>query len=147
MNWKNEYYQEKVDLLGEVRGYMACNPSIFDLILDVEIQHYIDLACAFRDSYKKEKAKEDGRRSESVRVGAVRARLHLPQRDFVKFYPTRECDYLTPERVFLLACVAVTGSRDGAATLSAIALPRRNLKGLREHINTYLKESDVPYQD
>ncbi len=65
----------------------------------------------------------------------------------MKFYPTQQCDYLPPERVFLLACVAVTGSRKGAATLGDIALPRRNLKGLREHINSYLKGSDVPYQD
>ena len=133
--------------MGEVHGYMACNPSIFDPISDVEIQHYIDLAREFRVSYKKEKAKEDGRRSESVCVGAVRARLHLPQRDFVKFYPRRQCDYLTRERVFLHACVAVTGSRDGAATLSGIALLGRSLKGLREHIYAFLKGSDVPYKD
>ena len=79
-------------------------------------------------------------------VGAVRARLHLPQRDLIKFYPTQQCDYLPPERVFLLACVAVTGSRKGAATLSGIALPRRNLKGLKTHINQYLLGSSVPTQ-
>ena len=120
MNWRNEYYQETVDLLGVVRGYMACNPPIFGQFLDDEIQHYIDLAREYRDAYKEEKARDDGRRSESVCVGAVRARIHMPQRDLDKFYPTQQCAYLPPERVFLLACLAVTGSRKGAATLSVL---------------------------
>ena len=149
MNWKDENYQEKADLLGVVLGYMACNPSLFCMIPYEEIQHYIDLAREFRDAFKEENAKEDGTRSESACAGAVRARLHLPQRDYVKFYPSRQCDYRTPERVFLLACVAVTGSRDGAVTLTGIALPspRRTLIWLREHINSFLWGSDVPNQD
>ncbi len=61
--------------------------------------------------------------------------------------PDSQCFSLTRERVFLLACVAVPGSRDGAATLGGIALSRRTLKGLREHINSFLKGSDVPNQD
>ena len=147
MNWKEEYYQEKADLLGVVHGYMACNPSIFGTILDVEIQHYIDLAREFRDAFKEEKGPQNGTRSDIECSNAVRARLHLPQRDYIKFYPTRQCDYLSPERVFHLACVAVTGSRDGAATLGGIALSRRTLKWLREHVNSFLKWSDVPNQD
>ena len=147
MNWRNEHYQKKADLLGEVRGYMACNPSIPGPILDVEIQHYIDLAREFREAYKDEKAKEDGTRAESLCVAAVRSRQNLPQRDYVRFYPTQQSDYQTPERVFLLACVAVSGSRDGATTLSGIALPRRKPKGLREHINSYVKGTSVPNQD
>ncbi len=144
----NYQYQEQADLLGVVKGNMACNPLIFDTIINEEIQHYVDLARDFRDTYRQEKEEEDGTRAESECVAAVRARVHLPERDYKKFYPDSQCDYLSPERVFLLACVAVTGSRQGATTLSGIALfPRRARKGLREHINEYVKGTGVPQQD
>ncbi len=147
MNWKDEYFQEKADLLGVVHGYIACDPSLIGTIVDVEIVHYIDLAREYRDAFKEEKAASNGTRSDSECVTLVRARLPLPQREYIKFYPTRQCDYLRPERIFLLACVAVTGSRDGATTLGGIVLSRRTLKALRERINSFLKWSDVPNQD
>ncbi len=76
----DEHYQEAQDLLGVVRGYMACNSSISGPITDVEIQHYIDLAREYRVSYKKEKAREDGRRSESVCVWVLFARASTCRR-------------------------------------------------------------------
>ena len=144
----NPQYQEESDLVGVVRRYMDCNKNLFAPIIDQEIQHYVDLARDFRDAYKQEKDEEDGTRTESECVAAVRSRVPLPERDYKKFYPDTQCDYRIPERVFLLACVAVTGSRQGATTLSAIALfPRRAAKGLREHINEYVKGTGVPHQD
>ena len=144
----NYQYQEQSDLVGVVRGYMDCNKNLFAPITNEEIEQYVDLARDFRDAYKQEKEEEDGTRAESECVAAVRARVHLPERDYKKFYPDSQCDYRIPERVFLLACVAVTGSRQGATTLSGIALfPRRAAKGLREHINEYVKGTGVLQQD
>ncbi len=77
-------------------------------------------------------------------MGAVSLRLQLQQSDQNKFYLNQQVDYLTPERVFLLACVAVTESREGARTLSGTALPRRTSNGLREHMNMYQTGSAVP---
>ena len=133
--------------MGVVHGYIAINPSLFGTIDDVEILHYIDLAREYRDAFKDEKAASNGTRSDSECATLVRARLPLPQREYIKFYPTRQCDYLRPERIFLLACVAVSGSRDGATTLAGISISRRTLKWLREHVNSFLKWSDVPNQD
>ena len=144
MSWRNKFYREQPNLLGVVRELMGFNPAKFETTSDDEIKHYIRVAQRYRDAYKEEKAKQPGNRSDTDCTNAVRARLQLPQSDYERFYPGSKCDYLTPERVFLLACVAVTGSREGATTLSAIALPRRNSNGLREHINTYLKHSAVP---
>ena len=126
---------------------MGLNPAKFEPIFADEISHYIRWAQRFRDAFKEAKGPQNGTRSDTDCANAVRARLQLPQSDVKLFYPGSKSDYLTPERVFLLACVAVTGSREGATTLSAIALPRRNSNGLREHINLYLKGSDVPNQD
>ena len=123
---------------------MGFNPTKFEPISDDEIEHYIRWAQRFRDAFKEEKASPNGTHSDTDCADAVRARLQLPQSDLKLFYPDLESDYLTPERVFLLASVAETGSRAGATTISAIALPRRNSNGLREHINTYLKHSAVP---
>ena len=144
VTWLNKHYREEADLLGVVRGLMACNPALYDPIDDEDIGHYIELAQLFRDVFKEEKEQQGGNRSDGVCADAVRLRLQLPKQDDEKFNPGSHCDYLTPERVFLLACVAVTGSREGARLLAGIALPRRTLKGLREHINTYLKGSLVP---
>ncbi len=144
----NSQYQEQSDLVGVVRLYLHCNPDLYDPISEEDIEHYIELARGFRDVYKKEKAKQKGTRTESECANAVRARIQLSQSDETLFYPNRQCDYTTQERVFLLACVAVTGSRDGATTPSGIALfSRRAPKGLHDHINTYLKGTDVSYQD
>jgi len=147
LNWKDEHYQEKADLLGVVRGYIACDPSLFGTTADVEILHYIDLAREYRDAFKEEKAASNGTRSDIECATLVRARLPLPQTEYIVFYPTRQCDYLRPERIFMLACVAVTGSRAGATTVAGIVLSRRTLKALHDRINAFLKWSDVPNQD
>jgi len=137
-------YQEQPNLLGVVHELMGFNPTKFEPITDDEIEHYIRWAQRFRDAFKVEKAPPNATRSDSECSTLVRARLQLPQSDLELFYPGWNVDYLTPERVFLLACVAVTGSREGATTISGVALPRRMPNGLREHINTYLKGSSVP---
>ena len=144
MSWRNRQYQEQPNLLGVVRELMGFNPTKFEPITDDEIEHYIRWAQRFRDAFKDEKAPPNASRSDTECATLVRARLQLPQSDLELFYPGWNVDYLTPERVFLLACVAVTGSREGATTISGIALPRRMPNGLREHINTYLKGSSVP---
>ena len=146
MSWRNRQYQEQPNLLGVVCGLMAFNPTKFEPITDDEIEHYIRWAQRFRDAFKAEKAPPNASRSDTECATLVRARLHLPQSYLMLFNPGLKTDYLTPERVFLLACVAVTGSREGATTISAIALPRRNSNGLREHINQYLLGSSVPTQ-
>ncbi len=144
MNWRSQHYQEEADLLGVVRGLMGCNPANYEPILDVEILHYIEVARDFRDAFKDENAQQDGTRTESECADAVRIRLQLPLRDELRFYPGLQLDYRTPERIFLLACVALTGSREGARLVAGIALPRRNLKGLQTHINQCLLHSSVP---
>ena len=123
---------------------MALNPTKFETTSDDEIRHYIRWAQRFRDAFKEEKGPPPGTRPDTECANAVRARLQLPQRDLTLFYPGPKTDYLSPERVFLLACVAVTGSREGATTISAVALPRRKTNGLREHINEYVMGSMVP---
>jgi len=144
MTWLNKHYREEADLLGVVRGLMACNAALYEPIDDAEILHYIEVARGFRDAFREEKGQQGGNRGDGVCADAVRLRLQLPQSDYGKFYPGSHCDYLTPERVFLLACVAVTGSRAGARMLCEIALPDRTPKGLRDHINLYLKGTLVP---
>ena len=144
MNWRSRYYQEEANLFGVVCGLMGYNPENYQPISDEEIKHYIRLARRFRDAFKDEKAQQNGTRSDTECGNAVRVRVQLSQIDANQFYPSQHCDYLTPERVFLLACVAVTGSREGATTLSVVALPRRMSNGLREHINKYLNHSGVP---
>ena len=146
VNWRNKYYREEANLLGVVRGWMGCNLAQYEPISDREIVHYIEVARRFRDIFKEEKAQQDGTRADAVCGDAVRLRVQLSQRDEEKFYPGQERDYLTPERIFLLACVAVTGSREGARFLASIALPPRTLKGLQTHINQYLLGSSVPNQ-
>jgi len=123
---------------------MALNPTKFETTSDDEIRHYIRWAQRFRDAFKEEKGPPPGTRPDTECANAVRARLQLPQSDLTLFYPGPKTDYLSPERVFLLACVAVTGSREGAMTISAVALPRRKSNGLREHINVYVMGSMVP---
>ena len=123
---------------------MALNPTKFETTSDDEIRHYIRWAQRFRDAFKEEKGPPPGTRPDTECANAVRARLQLPQSDLNVFYPGSKTDYLSPERVFLVACVAVTGSREGATTISGIALPRRNSNGLREHINMYLKGGSIP---
>ncbi len=130
--------------MGVVCSLMALNPTKFETTSDDEIKHYIRWGQRFRDAFKEEKGPQPGTRSDTDCANAVRARLQLPQSDLKLFYPAPKCDYLTSERVFLLASVAVTGSREGATTISAIVLPRRTSNGLREHINVYLKGSIVP---
>ena len=130
--------------MGVVRGLMALNPTMFESTTDDEIRHYIRWARRFRDAFKEEKGPPPGTRPDTDCANAVRARLQLPQSDLELFYPGSKSDYLSPERVFLLACVAVTGSREGGTTISAIALPRRTSNGLREHINAYVMGSMVP---
>ena len=143
MTWRNKLYREDADLLGVVCALMAINRANYEPISDVDIRHYIRLAQRYRDVFKEEKAQQNGTRTDSQCVVAVLARLQLPQSDYNKFYPNRQDDYLTPERVFLLACVAVTGSREGASLLASIALSTRTLKGLKTHINQYLIGSSV----
>ncbi len=123
---------------------MGFNPTKFEITTDDEIRHYIRWARRFRDAFKEEKGPPPGTRPDTDCANAVRARLQLPQSDLTLFYPGLKSDYLSPERVFLLACVAVTGSREGAMTISAVALPRRKSNGLREHINVYVMGSMVP---
>ena len=130
--------------MGVVRALMALNPTKFATTSDDEIRHFIRWAQRFRDAFKEEKGPPPGTRSDTECTNAVRARLQLPQRDLTLFYPGLKTDYLSPERVFLVACVAVTGSREGATTISAAALPRRVSNGLREHVNAYVKGSLVP---
>jgi len=130
--------------LGVVRRLIACNPSNYKASSDGEILHYIEVARGFRDAFKSENAQQNGTRSESVCVDAVRLRLQLPQSDEEKFYPGTQCDYLTPERLFLLACVAVTGSRKGATLIASIALTTRVLKGIQTHVNQCCLHSWVP---
>ncbi len=125
---------------------MANNQSNYEPISDAEILHYIEVARGFRDAFKDEKSQQDGNRSDTECADAVPVRFQLPHSDEEKFYRGSQCDYLTPERVFLLACVAVTGSREGARLLASIALPNRMLKGLKTHINQYLLGSSVPNQ-
>ena len=144
MEWLEHNYQEEADLLGVVRGLMACNPSYYKTTSDAEILHYIDVARGFRDAFKSENAQQNGNRTEAECEDAVRARLQLPQRDEERFYPTTQCDYLSPERIFLLACVAVTGSRRGARLLAGIALTTRTPKGIQTHVNQCLLHSWVP---
>ena len=123
---------------------MACNPTNYEPIDDEDIEHYIRVARRFRDAFKEEKGQQGGNRADGVCADAFRLRLQLPKQDDEKFNPGSQCDYLTPERVFLLACVAVTGSREGARLLASISLPNRMPKGVREHIQLYLKGSAVP---
>ena len=146
MNWRNNYYREEANLLGVVGGLMGFNPVNYEPISDEEIEHYIRVARRFRNAFKEEKAQQNGTRSDSECVAAVRLRIQLPKSDEEKFYPGPQCDYLTPERIFLLTCVAVTGSREGARFLTGIALPRRMPKGLLAHINLYLLGSSVSNQ-
>ena len=144
MNWRSQHYQEEADLFGVVRGLMGCNPANYEPILDVEILHYIDVARDFRDAFKDENAQQDGTREESECADAVRVRLQLPQRDERRFYPCLQRDYRTPERIFLLSCVAVTGSREGARLVAGIALTSRMPNGIKTHINQCLLRSSVP---
>ena len=125
---------------------MALNPTKFATTSDDEIRHFIRWAQRFRDAFKEEKGPPPGTRPDTECANAVRARLQLPQSDEEKFYPGTQCDYLTPERLFLLACVAVTGSRKGATLIASIALTTRTLKGLKTHINQCLLGSRVPNQ-
>ena len=127
-----------------IRGLMACNAAKYEPISDAEIKHYITVAQGFQNAFKEENAQQNGTRSDSECANAVRARLQLSQGDYEMFYPGQQCDNLTPEIIFLLSCVAVTGSHEGARFLGGIALPRRTSNGLREHINMYLKSSSVP---
>ena len=129
-----------------VRRLVACNPSNYKASYDAEILHYIEVARGFREAFNVENAQQNGTRSETVCADAVRVRLQLPQSDDEKFYPGSQCDYLTPERLFLLACLAVTGSRVGATLIASIALTPRTLKGLKTHINQCLLGSRVPNQ-
>ncbi len=135
MKWRNKFYRAEADLLGVVHGLMGCHPANYETISNDEIGRYIRTARRFRDAFMEEKGQHDGHRPDSESAGAVRARLQLSQRDEQTFYPGQQCDYLTPERILLLACVAVTGSREGARFLAGIALNRRTLKGLQTHIN------------
>ena len=144
MSWRNMQYQEQPNLLGVVHELMGFNSTKFEPITDDALEHYIRWAQRFRDAFKVEKAPSNAARSDSECSTLVHARLQLPQSDLELFYPGWNVDYLTPERVFLLACVAVPGSREGATTISGIPLPRRMPNGLREHINMYLKGSSVP---
>ncbi len=123
MSWLNKFYREDADLLGVLRGLMACNRDLYEPIDDGDIMHYIELARRFRDLFKEEKAQQGGNRGDGVCVDAVRLRFQLPKQDDEKFNPGSQCDYLTPERIFLVACVAVTGSREGGRLLAGIALP------------------------
>ncbi len=123
---------------------MGCNPANYEPILDVEILHYIDVARDFRDAFKDENAQQDGTREESECADAVRVRLQLPQRDERRFYPCLQRDYRTPERIFLLSCVAVTGSREGARLVAGIALTSRMPNVIKTHINQCLLRSSVP---
>ena len=77
MNWRNKYYREPANLLGVVHGLMGCNPSKFEPISDAEIGHYIRLAQRFRDAFKSEMAKQDGKCKDSECVDAVRLQLQL----------------------------------------------------------------------
>ena len=146
VTWLNTHYREEADLLGVVRGLMACNAALYEPIDDDEILHYIEVAQGFRDVFKEEKAQQDGTRADGVCADAVRARLQLPQSDEEKFYPGSQCDYLSPERLFFLACVAVTGSLVRATLIASIAITTRTLKGLKTHINQCLLGSRVPNQ-
>ena len=128
--------------MGVVRRLIGCNPLNYKPSSDGEILHNIEVARGCRDAFKSEQ--QNGTRSETVCADAVRVRLQLPQSDDEKFYPGSQCDYLTPERLFLLACVAVTGSRKGARLLAGIALPLRTPKGIQTHVNQCLLHSNVP---
>ena len=144
MDWMEQNYQAEENVLGVGRRLIACNPSYYKTTSDAEILHYIDVARGFRDAFKSENAQQNGNRNETECADAVRARLQLPQRDEERFYPTTQCDYLSPERLFLLACVAVTGSRKGATLIASIALTTRVLKGIQTHVNQCCLHSSVP---
>ena len=147
MKWRNQQYREKPDLFDEVRRLRAMSESSKIEPTDAEdIKHYIRVARQLRNEFKVEIAKRNPTRSESECVAAVRARLPLPQSDQNQFGEGEQGVYTSLELVFFLACVAVTGSREGARTLSGIALPLRTPKGLKTHINDVLKGSDIPFE-
>ena len=144
MNWEDHQYQEHPNVLGVVQGYMKLPGAKYDHLDNRDIQGYINLARELRDTYKQEKASRQGPHAGSEAVDAVRARVQLPQPDGVEFGVGDEGGYPTRERVFFLACVAVTESRDGANFLAGIALPHRTEKGLRRHINSIINGGKVP---
>ena len=81
MNWRSKFYREDADLLGVVPALMACNRANYEPISDADIRHYIRLAQRYRDAFKEEKAQQNGTRTDSECVGAVRLRLPLQQSD------------------------------------------------------------------